>query len=68
MSFDELWSQVKGLPDTAKIQVPGVLSADTKRRLSRKTPEDVAVIVTAAIDEVNQGSIKPLDELIRKRL
>ena len=68
MTFDELWTQVKGLPDTAKIQIPGVLSLETKRKLSRKAPEEVTSMVTAAIDEVNHGSIAPLDELIRKRI
>lgn len=68
MTFDELWAQVKGLPDTAMVQVPLVLSTATKKKLERKTPEEVAVIVAAAIDEINQGSITPLDELISSRL
>ena len=68
MSFDELWAEVQGLPDTAKIQVPGTLSEVTKKKLSRKTPEEVAAIVTAAIDEVNHGSVEPLENLIKKRL
>ena len=40
----------------------------TKKKLERKTPEEVAAIVTAAIDEINHGSITPLDELINSRL
>lgn len=68
MTFEELWTRVQGLPNTAKIQVPGVLSAATKKKLTKYSPEEVAVIVLAAIEEVNRGSVEPLDELIRKRL
>jgi hypothetical protein len=48
--------------------VPKVLSKETKKRLEKLKPEEVSVIVAQAIDEVNQGSVVPLDELIRKRL
>lgn len=68
MTFDELWAQVKGLPETAMIQVPLVLKVSTKKKLERKTPEELTAIVTAAIDEINHGSITPLDELIIIRL
>lgn len=68
MTFEDVWRQVKGLPDTAKLQVPGILKEDTKKRLCRKSPEEVAVIVTAAIEKVNHGSVLPLDELIKSRL
>ena len=68
MTFDELWTQVKGHPDMAKLQVPNALTVSTKRKLEEKNPEDIEKIVSAAIDEVNHGSVSPLDELIRKRL
>ncbi len=68
MTFEDVWKHVEGLPDTAKIQVPGVLSAATKRKLAKMTPDDVSKIVLAAIEEVNRGSVTPLDELIKKRL
>ena len=68
MTFDELWVQVKDLPDMAKLQVPDVLTISTKRKIEQKTPEDIEKIVSAAIDEVNSGSVTTLDELIRKRL
>jgi hypothetical protein len=67
MAFEELWEKVTGLPDTAKIQVPGALSVDTKRKLTRLEPEKVSRIVATA-EEVNRGSVKPLDELIRGRI
>lgn len=34
MTFEELWKQVKGLPDDAMVQVPAVLSPDTKKKLT----------------------------------
>ena len=68
MTFEEMWSKVQGLPDTAMVQVPGALKEETKKRLCRRSPEEVAVIVVAAIEEVNSGSIAPLDVLINKRL
>lgn len=68
MTFDELWAQVDGLPDTAKLQIPGVLMASTKKKLERKTPEEIAEVIVAVIDEINQGSVTPLDELINRRL
>ena len=68
MSFDDMWREVRGLPDTAMVQVPGVLKDETKKKLSRKSPEEVAVIVTAAIEEINHGSVLPLDTLIKKKL
>ena len=68
MTFEDLWKQVSGLPDAAKIQVPGTLSESTKKMLARMKPEEVAAMVASAIGEVNRGSIKPLDELIRGRI
>ena len=68
MTFDELWKQVKGIPDTAMIQVPAVLSSTTKKRLCKKSPEEVGRIISAAIDEINRGSVESVDALVRKRL
>lgn len=68
MTFEEAWAKVEGLPETAKWQVPGTLSVATKKKLSRMCPEQIREIVEAAIEEVNHGSIAPLDELIRQRL
>jgi hypothetical protein len=68
MSFDDLWSRVTGLPDMAIIQVPKVLSANKKKKLCKHSPEEVSAIVLWAIEEVNHGSIEPLDDLIQKRL
>lgn len=68
MTFEDLWKQVSGLPDTAKTEVPGVLSEITKKKLCKHSSEEVAAVVAAAIEEVNHGAVAPLDELIRKRV
>ena len=68
MTFDELWSQVSGLPDTAIQQVPQALSIDTKKRLAEFSPEQIRDIISEAIDNVNHGSIQALDFLVKKRL
>lgn len=68
MTFEKLWAQVKGLPDTALGQVPLVLTVSTKKKLERNTLEEIEQIVSAAIEEINHGSITPLDELINRRL
>ena len=68
MTFEEMWSQVQGLPQEAIKRVPETLRDDTKNRLSRISPEEVAEIVLEAIYEVDHGSIVPLDTLIKQRL
>ena len=68
MTFEDVWREVKGLPDTAMVQVPGTLKDDTKKKLSRKSPEEVSLIVAAAIDEINHWSVLPLNTLIKSRL
>ncbi len=68
MTFEEVWTRVQGLPDTAMAQVPEALSDKTKRRLAQKTPEEISKIVFEAVEEVNHGSIEPLDILINRRL
>ena len=68
MTFEEVWDQVQGLPQEAIQRVPETRKDDTKKRLSRLSPAEVAEIVTVAIDEVNHGSIAPLDSLVKKRM
>jgi hypothetical protein len=68
MTFEDVWRDVKCLPDTAMLQVPGVLSESTKKKLSRMKPEEVGKVVAEAIEEVNRGSVTPLDTLIQRRL
>lgn len=68
MTFDEVWSKVKDLPDTALLQIPSVLSESTKKRLEKRTPSEVRNIISEAIEEVNRGSVEPIDVLVRKKM
>ena len=71
MTFDELWVEVEKLhilPEAAIEQVPQILSNETKKRLSRKTPEEGRRILKEAIDEINRGSVETVDTLTQKKL
>lgn len=59
---------MRGLPDTALVQALIVPFTTTKKNLERKTPKETAEIVADSIDEVNHGSITPLDVLINRRV
>lgn len=56
------------MPDTAIVQVPAILSERTKKKLAKLTPEEVGQIISEAIEDVNHGSVLPLDVLIHRRL
>ena len=71
MTFIELWENIeelKVLPSTAIVQIPDILSESTKKKLSQLTPQKAACVVRASIEEINRGSIKPIDSLIREKL
>ncbi len=68
MSFGDLWKQVGGLPDMAMAQIPTVLSASTKMKLTKLSPDEIGIIVNAPIEEINRGSIETVDTLVKKRL
>ena len=69
MTFDELWVEIEKLhilPDTAIRQLPQILSSATKKRLSRKTPEEASRILSEAIEQINRGSIETVNALTWK--
>lgn len=71
MSFENIWKVVDKLhllPDTAIREIPSILKDDTKKVLSTKTVHEVFGIIESAIDEVNKGSVKSIDELVRLQL
>lgn len=71
MKFEEFWtkvSELKVLPDTAIHQIPSILSQQAKMKLCKKTPEEAAEIINAAIDEINRGSVETVDALIQKKM
>lgn len=71
MTFEDYWSEVarlNALPTMAIVQLPTSLSYDTKRRMMRKRPEEAAEIIQETSDEINRGSVKSVDALLRSRL
>lgn len=71
MTFEEYWREVGKthlLPSMAIDQIPSSLSATTKKRLMKRSPEETARLLNTAIEEVNRGSIESIDSLVKKRL
>ena len=71
MDFSSLWNKVEelnALPTIAILDIPTVISEETKTLLANHAPEDVARILKEAIDEINGGSVRSLNELIKNRL
>ena len=66
--FEELWKQVEGIPDGAKKQIPMDLSDRTKRKLEKLSPEEITEVINMAFEEVNKGSVIPMDILIRNHI
>lgn len=59
---------MKVIAEEAIMRVPETLRDDTRNRFSRMSPEEVAEIVLGAIDEVDHGSVEPLDLMVKKRM
>ena len=71
MTFEELLDQactIAHLPEMARIQLPVVLSDKTKKKVLQLSPEELGQMLSVAIDEINQGSVKSIDILIREYL
>ena len=71
MTFEDYWAEVeklKVLPGMAIQQLPSSLSYETKKRLIKKQPEELAGLLNTAIEEINKGFIESIDSLVRKRL
>ena len=60
MNLDEIWREVKELPDAAMIQAPRTWNDCIKKNLAKLNPEEVGPIVSAVIEEENDGSVQPL--------
>lgn len=70
-NFKNLWDEVKEkhlLPDTAVYNLPELLSRETKGRMCQLDLKEVIRIIEEAIDEINNGSIKSMDQLVREKL
>ena len=71
MDFESLWERIKelnALPYLAVLEIPSVISDETKELMANYSPEAVIKVVLDAIEEVNNGSVRPLDALIGDRL
>lgn len=71
MSFEELLDQAcksASLPEMARIQLPSALSVDTKEMLLKLSAEEAGVVLSSAIDEINHGSVEPVDVLVRNEI
>ena len=71
MNFEELWTKVsalKVLPETAILLIPSALSDEAKIKLCKRTPEEAARILQAAIYEIDHGSVEPVNELVLKMM
>ncbi len=68
--FDMLWKDVeekKLLSYDIIESVPRLLSEKTKKKLIRKTPDEVATAIRAVINKINTGSVETIDALLRKQ-
>lgn len=71
MTFDEYWVEVeklKALPSTAIKQLPASLSAETKKRLMKRRPDEAVELLIASISEIDHGSVESVDSLVKRRL
>ena len=58
------------LNDAAKEQIPGILFEKTKKRIlkSGKSPAELAIMFEEVIEQIENGSVEPVDYLVRKKL
>lgn len=71
MIFEEYWAEVeklKLLPKMVIQQLPSALSQETKKRLIRERPKEIAELINTAISEINRGSIESIGSLVQKRI
>ena len=71
MKLEELWTKVsdlKSLPNTAICQIPSILSQQAKIELCKRTPEEAAKILKAAIYEIDHGSVERVNNLVLKMM
>ncbi len=71
--FDQLMIEVRRLmgtayPSMAMLDVPRVLSRETKNKLLQLDAETVGRILVESIEEINNGFVGPMEELVNERL
>jgi hypothetical protein len=71
MTFEEYWRKVEKtntLPNTAIHQIPMALSEEGKRNLMRCTPEEAALLLQDAINQINSGSVESIESILGRKL
>ncbi|MGO4972105.1 hypothetical protein ACTQ56_08950 [[Clostridium] aminophilum] len=69
MEIDELLEQaceITCLPSTAKDQIPGGLTNETKRRIKKIAVDELAGVLKKAVDQIDHGSVESIEKLVRK--
>ncbi len=68
--FEKLWLEIrkrKLLSYDILDSVPQLLGEKTKKKLIKKTPDEVVATIKTAIDKINAGSVETIDTLLRKQ-
>lgn len=71
MSFEKLLDEACAatrLPEMARIQLPSVISDESKKMVMQLSPNELGILLSKVIDEINHGSVMSIDTLIRKYL
>ncbi len=71
--FDQLMIEVRrsmgaAYPSMAMLDVPRVLSRETKNKLLQLDAETVGRILVESIEKINNGFVGPMEELVNERL
>ena len=71
MTFEELLKEscaLAGLPNTAPLCIPQCLSEKTKKMAAELSPAQLAEVLKAAVDRIERGSVRRLEELIPEEI
>lgn len=71
MTFEELLDQacaIAHLPEMARLQLPSTLSDAAKKAVMKLDAVTLGSVLKAAIDQIDHGSVKSEDALVRKAL
>ena len=67
VGFEDYWKKIEELgilPEGALKQLPESLGDTVRAELMKRTPEESAQAILVAIDQVNHGSVAPVEELV----
>jgi len=70
-AIEILWTEIekrKELPDTAVLNLPTALSRDTQAKLAGLGYDNAILVLKNAIETVNNGAVRNLDELVNEEI